>query len=167
MLARTDTARLVAFVDQTHITKVAWRPALTSPPPESDWIRTHSCGFAFLGFGLGELGFGLGELDEGLGFGVLGFGLGVVELGLGEAVAVVDDEPADDEDEEASGVDVLGLDEGLSLAGVLAEADLLLLPVADFVGVADELAELNRDADELASVAAGSWLAASVLAADS
>jgi hypothetical protein len=34
-------------------------------------------------------------------------------------------------------------------------------------GVADELADLNRDADEMASAAAGPWLAALVVAADS
>jgi hypothetical protein len=173
-LARTDTARLVAFVDQTQITKVASWPALTSPAPESGWTRTHSCGVTFLGFGLGELGFGLGELDVGLGFGVLGFGLGVVvELGVGVVVAVVDDEAPDEDEELAAGVEVVGLDEGLSLsdlrddADVLGEPDLLVLPVADLAGAADELADLNRSADELASAAAGSWLAAPVVAEDS
>lgn len=167
MLARTDTARLVAFVDQTQITKVAVWPGLTSPPPERGWIRTHSCGVTFLGFGLGELGFGLGELDVGLGDGVgVTVELGeAVELGVGVVVAEVDDEVFDEE-EVAAGVDVVGLDEGLSLpdADVLGEGDVLVLLVA---GVADELADLNRDADEMASAAAGPWLAALVVAADS
>lgn len=168
VLARTDTARLVAFVDQTQITKVASWPGLTSPAPERGWIRTHSCGVTFLGFGLGELGFGLGELDVGLGFGVgVAVELGVVvELGVGLVVADVDDEALDDEDV-AADVDVVGLDEGLALPDVLADAELLVLLVAALAGVADERADLNSDADELASAAAASWLAALVVAADS
>ena len=151
---------------------------MTSPAPERGWIRTHSCGVAFLCFGL-ELGVGFGEL--GFGLGELGFGLGVVvELGVG----VVDDEVLDgDEDVAAEVEDVEGLDEGLLLsdlradADVLGETDLLVLLLADLLGVADELAdlldvadelaELNGDAEELASAAAGSCLAASVLAAES
>jgi hypothetical protein len=141
-------------VDQTQITKVAWWPALTSPAPERGWIRTHSCGVTFLGFGLGELGFGLGELELGLGFGELGFGLGVVvELGVGVVVAGVDDVLEEDEDEDVEAdVDVPGLDERLLLSDLRDDADVL--------------ADLNRDADEVASAAADSWLAALVVAAD-
>jgi hypothetical protein len=150
VLARTDTARLVAFVDQTQITKVASWPGLTSPAPERGWIRTHSCGVTFLGFGLGELGFGLGELDVGLGFGVgVAVELGVVvEVGVGVVVVEVDDEALDEDEEVAAEVDAVGLDEGLTLSDLRDDAD------------------LNRDADELAS-AARSWLAALVVAADS
>jgi len=159
-LARTDTARLVAFVDQTQITNVASCPALTSPAPESGWIRTHSCGVAFLGFGL-ELGFGEEELGFGLGLEELGVGLGVVvELGLGVVVAGVDD-AAPDEDVDA---EVVGLDDGLSLVDVAGE-------LADFVDFAD-LAVVdddgfNGDAEELASAAARSCLAALLAAAES
>ena len=105
MLARTDTARLFAFVDQTQITNVASWPGLTSPAPERDSTRTQSCGVTFLGFGLDELGFGFGEL--GFGLGELGLGLGDV-LGVGVVVAGFDE----DEDVLAE-FDVLGLDEGL------------------------------------------------------
>jgi len=159
--ARTDTARLVAFVDQTQMTNLASWPAFTSPAPESGWIRTHSCGvafflgFGFLGFGLDELGFGDGELD----LDVLGVGLGVVEvLGLGVVVAGVDD-AAPDEDELAE-AEVVGLDEGLSLVDVAGE-------LADLVDFADEPADLSRDAEELASAAARSSLAALLAAAES
>jgi hypothetical protein len=145
VLARTDTARLVAFVDQTQITKPASWPALTSPAPESGWIRTHSCGVAFLGLGLGELGFGLGEL--GFGLGELGFGLGVVELGLGVVVGGVDDEALDEDEDAVAEVDTAGLIEGLPLS--------------------DLRDDLNSDAEELASAAAGSWSAALVVAAES
>ena len=172
VLARTDTARLVAFVDQTQMTNVASWPGLTSPAPERGWIRTHSCGVTFLGFGLGELGFGLGELDVGLGFGVgVAVELGVVvELGVGVVVAEVDDEALDEDEEVAGGEDVVGLDEGLTLsdlsddADVLADADLLVLVVTDLAVVADEFADLSGDTDELASAAAGPLLAASVVA---
>ena len=145
-MAITDTARLIALVDQTQITKPASWPALTSPAPESGWIRTHSCGFVVLGAGLDELGFGLG-------LGELGFGLGVVvELGLGVVVAG-DDDDEPDEDDEAAEVDVLGLDDGLSLSDLREDAD--------------ELADLSKDAEELSSAAAGAWSAALVLADDS
>ena len=141
-MAITDTARLIALVDQTQITKPASWPALTSPAPESGWTRTHSCGFVVLGAGLDELG--LGEL---------GFGLGVVvELGLGVVVAG-DDDDEPDEDDEAAEVDVLGLDDGLSLSDLREDAD--------------ELADLSKDAEELSSAAAGAWSAALVLADDS
>jgi hypothetical protein len=146
--ARTDTARLSAFVDHTQITKVASWPALTSPAPESDWTRTHSCGVTFLCFfGLGVwLGFGLGELDVGL-----GFGEGELELGFGEG---------DPDELEWGEDDAAGLDEWLALADTVGEGDLLLLAVA--VG---ELADLNRD-EELASAAVW-WLVASFVADDS
>jgi hypothetical protein len=78
VLARTDTARLVALVDQTQITNTASWPALTSPALERGWTRTHSCGVCFLG--LGELGVGLGVVELGVGLGV------VVELGAGVVV---------------------------------------------------------------------------------
>jgi hypothetical protein len=98
-------------------------------------------------FGLGEwLGFGVGELDVLLGVGE-GEPLGVLEgLGLGVAVAVAD-----------ADLDVLGLDEGLTLADVLGEGDVLPL--------ADELADLNRDAEDPVS-AADSWFAARFVAED-
>ena len=152
VLARTDTARLVAFVDQTQITNFASWPALTSPALEKGWIRTHSCGVAFLGLGLGldELGFGVGELD----LEELGVGLGVVDvLGLGVVVAGVDDSVPDEDEDVAAEADVVGLDEGLSLVDVAGE-------LADLVDFADELADVIGDADELASVAARSCLAA-------
>jgi hypothetical protein len=162
VLARTDTARLFAFVDHAQITNVASWPALTSPP-ESDWTRTHSCGVTLLCFGLG-LFFGLGELGFGLAVGLgeleLGVGLGVaLGLGLGVVVAEVDaEESEEDEDVEVA------LAEGLSLPDVLGEADWLLL--ADVLGAADELADLNRD-EELARMVARSWLVALLVADDS
>jgi hypothetical protein len=160
VLALTDTARLVALVDQTQMTNVASWPTLTSPAPESGWIRTHSCGvtflgFGFLGFGLDELGFGEGELD----LEVLGVGLGVVVvLGLGVVVAGVDD-AAPDEDVEPE-ADVVGLDEGLSLVDVADE-------LAGLVDFADEPADLSFDAEELASAAERSCLAALLVAPES
>jgi hypothetical protein len=158
VLARTDTARLFAFVDHTQITKVASWPALTLPAPESGWTRTHSCGVTFVFFfGLGDLlGVGEGELEL-----VLGVGDGELEvvLGVGEGEGEVEVEAGVPEGDVA-----VALDEGLLLADVLGEADVLLL--ADVLGEADEFADLNGD-EELASAAAGSWLVASFVADDS
>ena len=160
VLARTDTAWLFAFVDQTQITKVASWPALTLPAPESGWTRTHSCGVTFFFFfGLGDLlGVGLGELEV-----VLGVGEGELEvvLGVGEGDVEVEAEV----DDFGSGADdVAGaLDEVLLLADVLGEGDGLLL--AEVLGVADEFADLNGD-EELASAAAESWPVAALFVAD-
>ena len=160
VLACTDTARLVAFVDQTQMTNVASWPALTSPAPESGWIRTHSCGVAFFfGFGLDELGFGVGELVlEELG---VGLGLGVVVvLGLGVVVAGVEDAAPDEDEDAVPEVDVVGLDEGLSLVDVAGE-------LADLADFADDVVDLSGDAEELASAAARSCWAALLVAAES
>lgn len=108
-----------------------------------------------MGFGLEELGFGDGD-----GLGELGFGLGVPVLELSPGVGVVDcgvdvAEP-DGEEDAGSELDVAGLDEGLSLAEVrddaevLGEADLLVLLLAELLGRADELADLLADGEELA-----------------
>jgi hypothetical protein len=165
VLARTDTARLVAFVVQTQTTNPASWPALTSLAPLRGWISTQSCGVA-LGFGFGEL-----DLEE------LGVGLGVaVELGVGVVVSGLDDPALEGEDaaaelDAADEPDVPGLDEGLSLADlpddadVLAEADLLVL--ADLTRVADERADLNGLAEELASASADLWSAALFVAPES
>jgi hypothetical protein len=161
VLARTDTAWLFAFVDHTQITKVASWPALTLPALESGWTRTHSCGVTFFFFGPVEegLGFGLGELEV-----ALGVGEGEVEadvvLGVGEGEVVVDDFGSGVPEDDVA----VALDEGLSLADVLGEADPLLL--ADALGEADEFADLNGD-EELASAAASSRLVALFVADDS
>jgi hypothetical protein len=169
VLALTETPWLVAFVDQTQITKPARWPALTSPTAESDWIRTQSWAVAFLGFGADELGVGLGEVE-------LGFGDGVdeSELSEGDGLVVVagDDVLAADEDGGAEldvlALDVLGLDDGLALdaltdAEELADDDEL----ADLLGDRDGCADLSRDADELAKSAPGVPVAGFVTAAES
>jgi hypothetical protein len=123
------------------------------PAPETGWIRTQSCGVAFLGAGLDLLGFGLGlgELGFGLGLGELGFGLGVVEeLGVGVVVADVDDEALDEDDDVVAEVDAAGLEDELLLS--------------DLREVADGLDDVSRDAEVLASAAARSWSAALVVA---
>jgi hypothetical protein len=177
VLARTDTALLFAFSDHTQITNVASWPALTSPRLASDWTRTHSCGVTCLCFLPGELAVGSGELGVGLAVGEVevGVGLGLAEvelgLGLGVVVAEVDAEVFE------GGEDVaVALDEGLSLADVLGEADALLLAdvlgeagallLADVLGAASEVADLNSD-EELTSATAGSWLMALFVADDS
>jgi hypothetical protein len=160
VLARTDTAWLFAFVDHTQITKAASWPALTLPALESGWTRTHSCGVTFF-FGLVEvgLGFGLGELEVALGVGE-GEVDGEVVLGVGEGEVVVDDFGSGVPEDDVA----VALDEGLSVADVLGEADPLLL--ADVLGEADEFADLNGD-EELASAAASSRLVALFVADDS
>jgi len=138
-LARTETARLFAFVDHTQITKVASWPALTSPALESDWTRAQSCGVTRLCFffAVGD-GLGLGELDVGVG---VGEGELEVELGFGEGDVEVEDFGFGVPEELEGGEEVaVALDEGLSLADVLGEAD--------------EFADLSRD-EELTSAAAG------------
>lgn len=148
----TVTALLAAFVDQTQITKPALCPALTSPAPERGWTRTQSCGVEC--FGLGELGFG-----DGVGLGELGFGDGVpvAELSPGDGLVAdgVDEEVPEEEEDAGAELDVPGLVEGLPLAEVredavvLGEADLLVLPLAELLGLADELADLLADGEEL------------------
>ena len=109
-------------------------------------------------FGLGVwLGFGLGEVELGLG---VGEGDLEVELGVGEGEVVVDDFGSGVPEDDVA----VALDEGLPLADVLGEADLLL--PADVLGLADELADLNSE-EELASAAAGSSLVALFVADDS
>jgi hypothetical protein len=109
-------------------------------------------------FGLGEwLGVGLGELEVALG---VGEGELEVVLGVGEGDVEVDDFGSGVPEDGAA----VALDEGLSLADVLGEADVLLL--ADVLGVADEFADLKGD-EELASAAASSWLVALFVADDS
>jgi hypothetical protein len=110
----------------------------------------------FVGLGV-WLGFGLGEVELGLG---VGEGDLEVELGVGEGEVVVDDFGSGVPEDDVA----VALDEGLPLADVLGEADLLLL--ADVLGLADELADLNGE-EELASAAPGPWLVASFVADDS
>jgi hypothetical protein len=150
-------------VDHTQTTKVASWPALALPAPESGWTRTHSCGvttffffFFFFGFDV-LLGDGEGELDV-----LLGDGEGELDVLLGDGEGEVEVEdfgsgvPEDDV--------AVALDEGLSLADALGDADPLLLD--DVPGEADEFADLNGD-DELASAAASWWLVAPFVADDS
>ena len=161
-LARTVTASLAAPVDQTQITKPALWPALTSPALERGWTRTHSCGVTRLCFGLGlgvdELGFGLGVLVA------VSLGVGLVDAGVDVAGTV----------DVAGLVEVAGLDdadelaEGLLLAELRDDADALAEPdmLAELV-VADDLADLKDDADEMANAAPGWCLAALFVAPES
>jgi hypothetical protein len=74
-------------------------------------------------------------------------------------VAAGDDEVSEGEDDAGAELDVDGLDDGLSLADLrddaeaLGEADLLVLPLAELLGRAEELADLLAEAEELADFA--------------
>ena len=68
---------------------------------------------------------------------------------------------------------MVGLDEGLLVANlrddadVLGETDVVVLLLADVLGAADELGDLNGDAEELARAAAATRLAALFVATES
>ncbi len=144
---------LAAFVVHTQITKLAFAPAVTFADDGNGWTRTHSCEAFCPGAGDVDepLGAGLGDvLPLGLG---LGLGLDELSLGVGEGVGVVDAlelelvDGAGDEDPGAEdcGADVLGFDDGLLLAAVLGDGDVLAeedeLPPAEEPPDADELPE--------------------------
>ena len=110
--------------------KLAVWPALTCLELEKDSIRTQSCGFLCALCG----GADFVELGVGVGLGDVLDGSGVGDAGLDEP-AVGDDEVLVAEGDCA--FEEEAVDEGEALAGVLAEADLLML--AEPLGRADLL----------------------------
>jgi hypothetical protein len=129
----------------TQTANVAVWPDLTSPEVEKDSTRTQSCGVFLVLWGGGDLD----ELGEGDGLGdlldVLGVGDGDVEL---DELSLGGDEVPDGDFAEEP--ETLGETDGLALAvslgdgEALAEADLLLLLLAEPLADAESLAPWLR-----------------------